>query len=105
MTRCLTLPLGVKARRAERSAFYRYSPTDGAEPRPALLNAATRQVPRDNEIASCDRVFSGAEGVSPYQYSERQRYHHAMTQGMDRRDLQLYLERIWEEEYERADAN
>ena len=32
-------------------------------------------------------------------------YHHAMTQGMDRRDLQLYLERIWEEEYERADAN
>lgn len=32
-------------------------------------------------------------------------YHHAMTQGMDRRDLQLYLERIWEEEYERADEN
>lgn len=32
-------------------------------------------------------------------------YHHAMTQGMDRRDLQFYLERIWEEEYERADEN
>ena len=32
-------------------------------------------------------------------------YHHAMTQGIERRDLQLYLERILEEEYERADEN